>query len=198
MANPAPIDLTNAPTTVLTRGDEHERLAKLAGSWTGVVRTWLDPTKPPAENEFTASAKLVLGGRFLRIEYRHALDGTPIAGELIVAFEREEERWSTAWVDSFHTGSAILFSTGVPRTDGISVFGEYFVKGHPRWGWRTNIHDDRPGELIVRMYNVSPEKQEDLGVEIELRRAPGGRKRKKPAAKRRATKKPSKRKAVKK
>lgn len=186
------IDLTNAPTLTLTRGDEHERLARLAGAWTGVARTWLDPAKPPAENRFTAQAKLVLGGRFLRVEYRTSLGGTPIAGELILAFEREEGRWATAWIDSFHTGSAILVSHGLPRADSISVFGEYFVKDHPRWGWRTAI-DDAHG-LRIRMYNVTPDKQEDLGVEIELARvkARGTKAKKRTATKAKKRKAPKK------
>lgn len=171
------IDLESAPTMNLTRGDEHARIEKLAGKWSGVARTWIDPAKPPVEAKFSGVAKLLLGARFLRFEYTTSLDRTPIAGELILAFERDEGRWAAAWIDSFHTGSAILVSHGIPKSAKISVFGEYYVKGVPqRWGWRTEIEDE--GGLHIRMFNVSPERKEELGVEIELKKTkPKARKR---------------------
>ena len=176
------IDLTNAPTLVMSLGNEHDRLAAFAGAWTGVARTWLDPKQPPSENPFSGTAKLVLGGRFLRFEYRTELDGTPIAGELILGYERDEGRWATAWIDSFHTGSCILSSHGLPKDTVISVFGEYFVKGaEERWGWRT-VFDESEG-FRIRMYNVSPERQEDLGVEIVLKSGKKAKAKKRKAAK---------------
>src|SRR5687767_13942349 len=117
------VDLESAPTLTLTRGNEHDRIALLAGAWGGIARTYLDPAKPPVESKFAGTAKLLLGGRFLRFTYKTSLDRNPIAGELTLAFEREEGRWATAWIDSFHTGSAILVSHGVPKEAKISVFG---------------------------------------------------------------------------
>ncbi len=178
------IDLESAPTMSLTRGNEHERMALLAGAWSGVARTWLEPGKPPLEEAFKGTAKLLLGGRFLRLAYTTSLNRTPIAGELTLGFERDEGRWATAWIDSFHTGSAILVSQGVPRESQISVFGEYYVKGVPqRWGWRTVIED--VGGLVIRMYNVTPERQETPGVEIVLGRKPKGAKAPRPSKARR-------------
>ena len=173
-------DPANDSTLLAVHGDEHDRLAALAGDWRGISRVFLDPSKPPLEDGFRARAAMVVGKRFLRIAYDTALGGKPATGELLVAFERDEGRWAASWVDTFHTGSAILFSHGVPSHDRgpVSVFGTYFVKGVPeRWGWRTEL-DDGAGGLVIRMFNVSPDRHEDLGVEVVLSRASKARKAK--------------------
>ena len=83
---------------------------------------------------------------------------------------------TTLWHEMAHVFTLEASNHFVPRwfSEGISVFGEYFVKDHPRWGWRTAFEEEEGEGLKIRMYNVSPERQEDLGVEIELSR---GRKR---------------------
>lgn len=170
----SPVNLETEPTKPYTPDDAHARLARLAGSWSGVAKTYLDPTKPPLEARWEGRMGLVLGGRFVRFEYRSELQGTPLAGELLVAFESGEQLWRTTWVDSFHTGTAILVSTGSGGAGAapVSLVGSYFAApGHPHWGWRTELDDREREQLLIRMFNVSPEGQEDLGVDIVLRRA---------------------------
>lgn len=162
------------PTKPYTPDEAHTRLARLVGGWSGLARTYLDPSKPPLEARWDGELTSVLGGRFVRLTYRSELEGAPLAGELLVAFESGEGLWRTSWVDSFHTGTAILMSTGQGGAAAapICVTGSYFAApGHPHWGWRTELDDRHPERLHLRMFNVSPEGQEDLGVDIALRRA---------------------------
>lgn len=169
-----PVNLETEPTKPYTPDEAHARLARLAGDWSGVAKTYLDPAKPPVEARWEGRMASVLGGRFLRFEYRSDIQGAPIAGELLIAFESGEKLWRMSWVDSFHTGSAILVSTGDGGAEAspVSVSGTYFAApGHPHWGWRTELGDREPEQLVIRMFNVSPEGQEDLGVDIALRRA---------------------------
>jgi Protein of unknown function (DUF1579) len=161
------------PTKPYTPDHAHARLARLVGSWEGLAKTYLDPSKPPVEARWEGRIESVLGGRFVRFGYRSELQGSPLAGELLVAFESGEKLWRTSWVDSFHTGTAILVSTGEGGAGAvpISLTGSYFAApGHPHWGWRTELDDREPERLHLRMYNVSPEGQEDLGVDLVLRR----------------------------
>lgn len=168
------LNLETEPTKAYTPDAAHQRLARLAGVWKGSARTFIDPAKPPLEAAWEGRMALVLGGRFLRFEYRSELFGSPLAGELLLAFEAGEALWRSSWVDSFHTGTAILVSVGDggPEAQPVSVRGSYFAApGHPHWDWRTELHDGEAGRLTLRMFNVSPEGQEDLGVEVVLQRA---------------------------
>ena len=87
---------------------------------------------------------------------------------MLLGFHRDAEQYEMTWVDSFHTGSAIIWSTGAPREDGvIAVTGSYLAGGE-RWGWRTEFHT-RNG-LIMRAYNISPAGEEAPAIETEWTR----------------------------
>ena len=168
------LNLETEPTKPYSPDEAHMRLARLAGGWKGLARTFIEPGKPPLEAAWEGRMAPVLGGRFLRFEYRSELFGAPLAGELLVAYESGEGLWRTSWVDSFHTGTAILVSVGdgAPTAQPVSVRGSYFAApGHPHWGWRTEFHDGEAGSITLRMYNISPEGQEYLGVEVVLKGA---------------------------
>jgi len=167
------LNLETEPTKPYTPDEAHLRLARLVGGWSGSARTFLDPSKPPLEERWEGRMALVLGGRFLRFAYRSQLLGSPLAGELSLAYEAGEGLWRSSWMDSFHTGTALLVSVGEggAAAQPLSVRGSYFAApGHPHWGWRTELHDGEAGSLTLRMYNVAPEGQEDLGVEVVLKR----------------------------
>ena len=52
----------------------------------------------------------------------------------------------------------------------IKMKGFYAVPEHPDWGWLTIIQPENENSFKIIMYNVSPEGEEDLAVEIELKR----------------------------
>ncbi|MDI1431263.1 DUF1579 family protein [Polyangium sorediatum] len=163
------VNLETEPTTPYERDSEHERLARLAGEWRGTARTIMGPGAEPLDAAWEGRIAGILGGRFVRFVYRSSVEGKPIVGEMLIAFESGEKLWRTSWVDSFHTGTMILVSEG--RGTDIDVRGRYFAaEGHPHWGWRTVIDDAQAEKLTIRMYNITPDGQEFLGVEITLAR----------------------------
>jgi hypothetical protein len=154
---------------------QHARLARLEGAWQGTARTWMDdPSSAPVEATWSGRMQTMLGGRFVQFEYRSSLNDKPLAGQLIFGWDRGEALWTATWFDTFHTGTAVMLSTG-PEAEGagpIRVLGSYFVGAeHPRWGWRTELDDADLGDraLVLRMYNIMPDGQEALGVEVSLR-----------------------------
>lgn len=149
---------------------EHERMQKWAGAWTGEALTFIDPEKGPEKATWRGQLELLFGGRFAEFVYAGEVMGKAHQGRLLIAFEKDEANWRMCWLDTFHTGTTLLVSNG-PKTDGeISVKGDYFVTGHPRWGWRTAIDDSRDGELLLRMFNNAPGGDEELAIELLLKK----------------------------
>jgi hypothetical protein len=161
-------DATEAPTAPFTDGPEHQRLRSLVGTWDGLVRTWFEPDKPPDETRLAARIDALLGGRFVRIDYQGTAMGKPHAGQMLLAYERDERRYAMAWLDSFHTGTALMLSTGQADADGaVSVLGSY-AAGDERWGWRTVFRfGDRP---VIQAFNIPPGMDEVPAIEIRLTR----------------------------
>jgi hypothetical protein len=165
------MNLETIATAPFTAGDEHRRLATLAGDWRGTAQTWLHPDNPPLEGAWEGRIALLLGGRFVRFEYGAHVGDKPHAGELVVAYETPEKFWRMSWIDSFHTSPGILLSTGVPGERAMRATASYYAgEGEPRWSWRTEIDDPEGDTLQIRMINILPDGLEAKAVTIDLQR----------------------------
>lgn len=159
----------------------HRRLARMAGEWEGVYRLWFERDMLAAESAQRGSLRPVLGGRFLLHEYTWEFDERSYAGVALYGYHVDEKRWECAWVDSFHTGSSILFSqmaSGTPGDPGpahfavLGSYGDGQTPPGPRWGWRTEIEQADDDHLLITMTNISPEGEEAKAVEVEYVRRP--------------------------
>lgn len=151
-------------------GGAHHLLGQMVGNWAGITRTWFEPGKLADESPWQASLRLELGGRFLVHQYEGTIQGKPLSGRATYGYSLERQKFQAAWVDSFHMGSAIMCAEGERTADGFWVLGQYDVPGGVPWGWRTVVSLRKADELVVAMYNISPEGQEDIGVETVYRR----------------------------
>jgi hypothetical protein len=168
-------DLAHAPTSPFEPTDAHAVLQRCVGSWRGTTRLWLDPDAAPEETLTELRAQLILGGRWLRLEYVGTAFGKPHAGEMLLGFHADAGEYELAWVDSSHTGSAIMLSTGrLSSLPVVDVVGSYRA-GTERWGWRTKLHCPSPGELALDAFNISPQGKEDRAIETRLTRSAGER-----------------------
>ena len=164
------LDLTTAETAPFTATDGHQDLHGLAGSWDGVSRTWIDPERVPDESRSTARIAAILGGRFIRIEYRGTVMGKDHAGEMLIGYEPGEDRFTAAWVDSFHMATGIMMSAGERASgDAVSLLGSYDGGGQS-WGWRTVLRRIDDDHISIESFNISPEGREDRAIETRLTR----------------------------
>lgn len=152
----------------LTGSEQHARLMTLVGHYTGQTRTWLDPQAPPEETAGELHVEALGGGRWLRLQEQGRVADRPHTGEALLGFHRDAQQFELCWVDSFHTGSAMMLSVGAVRADGvISVTGSYAAGGE-RWGWRTELHLEPT--LTVRAVNISPAGEEHPAIEARWTR----------------------------
>jgi hypothetical protein len=149
----------------------HRRLARMAGDWEGTYRLWFERDMLAAESGQRGSLRPVLGGRFLLHEYEWEFDGRRYAGVALIGYHIDERRWECAWVDSFHTGSSILFSQTANGAEpahftALGSYGDGQTPPGPRWGWRTEIEQADDDHLVITMTNISPEGEEAKAVEV--------------------------------
>ena len=151
----------------------HAQLATLAGSWEGIARTWFEPSKPEDESPVKGTMRPILDGRFILHEYTGSFKGKALSGLAIYGYHLELKKFQTAWVDSFHNNTAIMFSEGKKEDTLMSVLGGYAYvtpEMEQHWGWRTTIEMKGEDEVIITAYNISPEGEEVKATETVYRR----------------------------
>ena len=150
-----------------------ETLEKLVGRWRGINRlhtTWI-PENPVRETGSVATVELTARGRFLKIEYDWKFDGAVQEGLILIGKEKDTDSIKAFWIDSWHLSDKFMVSEGARASGGaISLKGYYVVPDHPDWGWRTVIDPGKDAVFRIVMYNVSPDGEETLAVEMELER----------------------------
>lgn len=159
-------------------GGPHHRLAQLVGEWEGTTRTWLEPGQGPDESPWRGTMRLALDGRFVVHEYEGSIQGKPLSGVAMYGYHLDRDRWEMAWIDSFHNGTAVMFSTGGSGEGegegdgegGFKVLGSFEAPPGPRWGWRTEIAAPEADRVVITHYVITPEGREAKGMETEYRR----------------------------
>lgn len=156
----------------LTSGP-HAELKKLVGNWAGTNTTWFEPEKIADQSPIKGTIRPILGGKFILHEYTTAFSGNPVGGMAVFGYHLGIGKFQSAWLDSFHNGSAIMFSEGSRGNEAFNVVGNYVYispEEEQNWGWRTELKIVNENEIIFTAYNISPEGQETKATEIKYLR----------------------------
>lgn len=146
----------------------HFQLSRLVGDWKGTTKTWFDPSKLEDESPINGTMKLILDGRFILHEYQSSFGDQSLSGIAIYGFDLNTQKYQCAWMDTFHNGTAIMFSKGNKGEEGINVLGSYAYitpETEQHWGWRTQLDIISDSEIMITAYNISPEGQETKATE---------------------------------
>jgi Protein of unknown function (DUF1579) len=151
----------------------YEILNKSVGKWSGINRLhtpWIEEN-PVRESNSTAVIELTARGRFLKIEYDWTFEYALQEGLILIGNENESDSIKAFWIDSWHLSDKFMVSEGrLGADDIISLKGFYTVPENPDWGWRTIIEPKSEDSFKILMFNVSPEGEETLAVEMMFKR----------------------------
>jgi len=151
-------------------GAPHKLLAKLAGSWNTITRSWMEPGMPPVESSGTSENRMILGGRFLHQEFVSEMMGNPFTGIGVTGYDNHTGKYVSTWMDSM--GTNILFFEGTPGEDGKTITQESRYddpfKGPMKWRSVTKLVDENTH--LFEMFGIDKTGKEEKMMEISYTR----------------------------
>ncbi|GAB3352018.1 DUF1579 family protein [Lysobacter tyrosinilyticus] len=89
-------------------GQQHRRIAALAGDWDVTVSLWLEPGQSlPVVEQGTATFAMVLGERHLRQDLRFSAGGKPFEGVGYIGYDNVTGEYFSSWMDTSFTGAML-------------------------------------------------------------------------------------------
>ncbi|MEK7729815.1 MAG: DUF1579 family protein [candidate division KSB1 bacterium] len=138
------------------------------GNWKGtnlLHLSWLTPSDYHSPSHLAITP--VANGKFLMFTYTWSHENTPHEGLLVLGYDAEQKVATAAWLDSWHMSNKIMSCQGTIEERGeVILQGYYEAPPGPDWGWRIVIATSGE-ELHLKMYNCTPEGEEELAVRAE-------------------------------
>jgi hypothetical protein len=115
-AMPSPDQMNAAMEQAAAPGPEQEAFNKLVGDWDAKITMWFpDPSKPEVSSG-KGHYEVILGGRYLKMEFTGTTMGKEFHGLGIMAYDKTQKHYYLSWFDTMGTG--ILNYVGDNDADG--------------------------------------------------------------------------------
>jgi hypothetical protein len=152
----------------------HKLLNTLQGTWKTRSIWHMTPEDPGEKSSATAQRTWILGGRFLKEEYRDFHPKAPFRGLGILGFDNVMKVYESTWVDTMTT--ATWRATGnynaETKTFSFTGSGSCPIEGGKK-ETESELEIVNEDKNIYRMYSTSPEGKRFLTLEIEYTRVKG-------------------------
>ena len=89
-------------------------------------------------------------------------------------YHLQSQTFQSAWIDTFHMGTGIMFSESESKTPFYSALGHYSSGGEQpeTWGWKTEIDLIDHDNIKLTANNITPGGIESKATETIYRRRP--------------------------
>lgn len=134
----------------------HKMISKLNGKWNLHYRLWIDPDKDPEENDGTADANLILGGRFLQINMKYSIYEKEFTSEHIVGYDMDIDRFSLFSIDEFGTDAIFEYGDFDPDIESIVFTGVDSISANPST-------DEKSFQYKIELYIPTEEDVDQFG-----------------------------------
>jgi ABC-type transport system substrate-binding protein len=156
-----------------TPGAEHAVLKPLEGNWTVTSRSWMKPGEKPQQSSGTSSMSWVLGGRFLKQDYKGEWMGQPFEGMDYLGYDKIRKEYVSVWLDNMSTGLFQGAGQYDATTKTISQTGTFscpFTGDKNMW-YRSEWKIVKDDMNVFNMYMKDPAGKEYKSMEITYKRA---------------------------
>ncbi len=85
-------------------GPAHELIAKTAGTWKVVMKSWMDPASSPMVSEGVEVGEMIFGGRYLKSSFKGETFGGAFEGLGLLGYDNLKQKYVGIWLDSMSTG----------------------------------------------------------------------------------------------
>jgi hypothetical protein len=108
-----------------TPGESHKRLEPFVGKWTFRMRYWMKPGDTPQELHGMSENAWVFGGRFLKRDFKSALDNQPVDAVGYTGYDNIRGEYQTVWLGTMGTGIMQVAGTYVAAANAITESGHF-------------------------------------------------------------------------
>jgi hypothetical protein len=114
--------------------ENHKMLADTAGTWSYVVKMWMDPKGNPTESKGTVVRKAVMDGRYVTGDYSGTFKMPDADGKMkdmnfkgmsMDAYDNAKKKFVSGWVDNMGTGIMVTEGTYDPSSKSITYTGDF-------------------------------------------------------------------------
>lgn len=170
---PDPAAMQAAMAQMAATGPQHTELARLAGAWQVQSTLWMAPGAPPQTSTGSAVFTVVLGGRWVRQEYRGTMMGQPYEGVGMLGFDGLAQRFVATWHDNASTMQTAM--TGESNDGGRTITYTSTLEHCPITGgplaFRYVHAVETPDRLRFTMYQTPQGGAEHQAMEMVYTRA---------------------------
>lgn len=147
--------------------------SQFIGQWQGTSSLFLNQNNP---SRFDSTTKLnvnrAMNQRFMEFDYSWQHDQKEQHGVILIGSELKPGELCATWSDSWHQDKEIMSCHGQLETEkDLTVEGNYAAGDGPEWHWRIHLQLLNQNQLIMTMFNISPDGREELAVEAHYTRA---------------------------
>jgi hypothetical protein len=151
---------------MMATNENHAYLESFVGEWNVTSKGWMQPGAPPETSENYSKAEMILGGRFIKMEFKGTMFGQPFEGLQIVGYDNMKKKYITFWIDSSST--AFFLTEGVRDAAGKTMT-ETGVWPDPMTGGTMKVRGVTklvgPDEFTYEMYMIGPDGKEFKSLE---------------------------------
>jgi len=154
-----------------TPAENHKALDSMIGTWSASTKWWAAPGTEPMTSTGTCTNSWVLGGRWVRTDFKGEMMGQPFDGIGYMGYDNFKKKYVSTWMDSMST--AVMIAEGTMKDGVCTLTAEFddFITGKKssiREVFKVIDNDHH----VMEMYGPAPDGTEYLMMVIKYTRQP--------------------------
>jgi len=151
---------------MMATNENHAYLKHFAGEWNMTSKGWMMPGQAPVTSQNAAQGEMILGGRFLKMDYKGTMFGQPFEGVQIIGYDNMKKKYISFWIDNSSTAFFLLEGT---RDELSKTTTETGLWPDPMTGGTMKVKGITkmisPDEFTYEMYMTGPDGKEFKSLE---------------------------------